>query len=75
MKDEQMLTQSQAAEFLALSPVTLEKMRMRGDGPRYVKYGTARSSPIRYAPADLRKYLQDCSRRCTVGVLGNERAS
>jgi hypothetical protein len=33
------LTQSEAAEILRLSPRTLERMRLVGSGPRFVKAG------------------------------------
>lgn len=33
------LTQSEAADFLRLSPRTLERMRLVGSGPRFVKAG------------------------------------
>lgn len=33
------LTQSEAAEFLRLSPRTLERKRLDGTGPRFVKAG------------------------------------
>ncbi len=33
------LTQSEAAEFLRLSPRTLERHRLAGTGPRFVKAG------------------------------------
>jgi predicted DNA-binding transcriptional regulator AlpA len=33
------LDQTAAAEFLGLSPRTLEKKRMDGEGPRYRKFG------------------------------------
>ena len=37
--DVRYLTNEEAAEFLRLSPRTLEKRRMLGDGPRFRKVG------------------------------------
>ncbi|MCY1280999.1 hypothetical protein D9M70_297970 [compost metagenome] len=43
------LTNSEAAEFLRLSPRTLEKQRVIGGGPRFRKFGRR----VLYALADL----------------------
>ena len=43
------LTNYEAAEFLRLSPRTLEKQRMLGGGPRYRKFGRR----VLYAFEDL----------------------
>jgi hypothetical protein len=72
MTMEKLLTQEQAADLLQLSAATLERMRARGDGPPYLKIGRSKSSPVRYSPSALAKYLADCARRCTPGVLGGE---
>lgn len=46
------LTTDEAAAFLRLSPRTLEKQRVHGDGPRYRKFGAC----VRYTLADLRAW-------------------
>jgi hypothetical protein len=43
------LTNDEAAEYLRLSPRTLEKQRVIGDGPRFRKFGRR----VMYAMADL----------------------
>ena len=43
------LTNDEAAEFLRLSPRTLEKQRVIGGGPRFRKFGRR----VMYAAADL----------------------
>ncbi|MHA6834462.1 helix-turn-helix transcriptional regulator [Ralstonia pseudosolanacearum] len=43
------LTNDEAAEFLRLSPRTLEKQRVIGGGPRFRKFGRR----VMYAVADL----------------------
>ena len=44
----------EAAEELRLSKRTLERMRVNGDGPKYVRLGSRR---IGYRIADLRDWL------------------
>jgi len=46
---------SQAAFYLGLSVSTLAKMRMRGDGPPYVKIG---SRAIAYDRSDLEDWIR-----------------
>jgi DNA-binding transcriptional MerR regulator len=55
MVTERLLTQSEAAELLHVQARTLESWRMRGIGPKFVRY-TSRA--IRYRPADLRAFLE-----------------
>jgi excisionase family DNA binding protein len=44
-----LLTQGEAAEVLRLSERTLERLRLQGSGPRYVKAGRS----VRYRETDL----------------------
>jgi len=46
------LTTEEAAEFLRLSPRTLEKQRVLGGGPRFRKFGAR----VVYAVEDLRTW-------------------
>ena len=48
------LTNEEAAEFLRLSPRTLEKRRCVGGGPRYRKFGRR----VRYTIADLEAWAE-----------------
>jgi predicted DNA-binding transcriptional regulator AlpA len=50
-----------AAEYLGLSVSTLTKMRMRGDGPTFVKLGRS----VGYIPDDLNIWRNDRRRRST----------
>ena len=52
----------EAAEYLGLSPSTLCKMRLRGDGPRYVKLGIR---AVAYDLPDLNDYKAKGRRRST----------
>lgn len=58
------LTVSEAAEYVRLSPSTLNKMRLRGDGPAYLKLGPRR---VIYDRIDLDEWLNRSRRRSTSG--------
>ena len=55
----------QAAEYLGLSTSTIEKMRLRGDGPRYAKLGRL----VVYAITDLEVWVEGHKRLSTTDVL------
>lgn len=48
-----LLTTPEAAEFLRLSPRTLERLRVQGTGPKYMKAGSGIRARVLYAPEDL----------------------
>jgi predicted DNA-binding transcriptional regulator AlpA len=50
-----LLTQVDAAKLLRLSERTLERLRLTGGGPRYVKAGRA----VRYRPCDLEAWIAE----------------
>jgi hypothetical protein len=52
-----LLTTVEAAEYLRLSPRTLEDMRVTGNGPRYFKLGPGRRSKVVYRREDLETWL------------------
>jgi predicted DNA-binding transcriptional regulator AlpA len=54
MQSKRVLRTDAAAEYVALKPSTLEKMRVRGDGPRFIKLG---SRAVGYLVADLDSWL------------------
>jgi len=54
-----------AAEFLGLTPGTLAKKRMSGEGPRFLKLGGA----VRYDSKDLEDYIAK-SIRCSTSDEG-----
>lgn len=61
------LTNDEAATFLKLSPRTLEKQRVRGDGPAFRKFGRR----VVYAIADLEAWANErvCSSTSEVNYL------
>lgn len=52
---EPLLTESEAAKILGVSIAWLQRERWKGTGPAYIRHGRA----IRYAPADLRRWIAD----------------
>jgi predicted DNA-binding transcriptional regulator AlpA len=56
-----LLTQREAAAILAISVRTLERIRVTGSGPRYIKV----SHSVRYREADLEAWLAAQSRAST----------
>lgn len=51
------LTNDEAAEYLRLSPRTLEKQRVLGGGPKFRKFGRR----VMYAVSDLDAWAEDRS--------------
>lgn len=52
------LTTPEAAEFLRLSPKTLERMRVDGSGPTFLKAGPGLRSRVLYRKSDLVGWLE-----------------
>ena len=62
MNDEGILLNTeQAAKRFGLSPRTLERYRVTGEGPEYVKLGHA----VRYSVSALNRWLKGRTRRST----------
>lgn len=55
--DEFLLNTQQAALYLQVSESTLNHWRSDGDGPRFVRIGTARGA-VRYRMSDIRAYVE-----------------
>ena len=58
---EPLMTQSECSAAVKLSESRLEKARVRGDGPPFVKLGRA----VRYRPCDVKAWLADRVRNST----------
>lgn len=54
MKNEHLVSSTEAADLLGLSPRTLERWRVTGGGPLFIKAGR---KTIRYRPADLLAWI------------------
>lgn len=61
MSDQKYLSTKEAAEYIGLSNRTLEKARVIGGGPAYLKLGRR----VVYAVCDLEGWLMDRRRRMT----------
>lgn len=61
-QDDLLVTTSDAAEYLKLSPRTLERWRMEGAGPSYVVLGR---KAVRYRLAALREFVSTGDRSST----------
>lgn len=58
MSDEQkLLTTVEAAAYLRLSPRTLERFRVEGTGPKFLKAGGGKRARVLYDPEELRRWL------------------
>jgi len=53
-----LLTTPEAAEFLRLSPRTLERYRVVGTGPKFRKAGPGLRARVLYAPEDLLEFTK-----------------
>jgi excisionase family DNA binding protein len=56
-----LLTVSEAAHALGVSISTLNKLRVQGGGPRFVRIG----SSVRYRQSDLAEYVESNVKRST----------
>lgn len=62
---DRFLTTVECAELLRLSPRTLERMRVQGDGPRYVKAGPGVRAKVLYRLSDIAAWT---NARCFVST-------
>jgi hypothetical protein len=58
-------TEKQEAARLRVSTRTLQAWRYRGGGPPYLKLGSGSWGAIRYDPADVDAWLEECTRTST----------
>jgi excisionase family DNA binding protein len=54
MKNEDLMRTKEASEYVGLGQSTLERFRIKGNGPKYCKLGGA----VRYRRADLDTWLE-----------------
>lgn len=53
-----LLTTVEAAKFLRLSHRTLERLRVQGTGPKYMKAGPGLRARVLYELRDLRNWIE-----------------
>ena len=58
------LNEHRAAELLGLSVRTLQRFRVEGRGPRFLKLGKKR---VAYSEADIAAWIENCRRESTGG--------
>lgn len=61
----ELLTTAEAARFLRLSVPTMERLRLSGDGPIFIKLGPGKRSRVVYRRADLDAWLHGQRRGST----------
>lgn len=55
----ELLTPAQVAALLQVKTETLEAWRGKRIGPKFIKLGDGRRSPVRYRRTDVETYLQE----------------
>ena len=55
---DRLLTTAEAAQRVRLSPRTLERLRVQGGGPRFMKAGSGKRARVLYRDADLKTWLE-----------------
>ena len=64
------LNSQEAARILRLSARTLERMRVEGSGPKYLKAGRGTRARVLYRPADLDLWLESRTFSSTSEYIG-----
>ena len=57
----ELLDNEQTAALLGIKPNTLEIWRTKGRGPKFVKFGQTKQSPIRYQRSVVLRWLHEQS--------------
>jgi excisionase family DNA binding protein len=60
-RTKKLITETEAASLLGISRRTLQKWRLTGGGPEYLKVGKC----VRYAEDCIQGWLERCRRRST----------
>lgn len=61
MNQNELLTPDQVSEILKVTVGTLENWRFKGYGPKYIKLGNTRRSPVRYRRKDVDGWVASVS--------------
>lgn len=56
-REKRLLKEKEVAAMLGLSQRTLQGLRHRGGGPRFVKLGGKRTSTVRYRLEDIEEWV------------------
>jgi len=71
MSTDTLLTQNEAAELLRLSPRTLERHRVTGNGPKFMKAGKR----VLYSDSELKNWLAVNTYQSTSEISSPTRAA
>lgn len=58
MQDDELMTPHEAAARLKVHKETLEAWRAQRKGPKWIKLGESKRSPVRYRRSDIEAYLK-----------------
>lgn len=59
LRDDPLLSTADAAKRVGLAPKTLRLLRSERAGPRCLKLGTSKQSPVVYRLSDLERWVRD----------------
>ena len=65
VQTETYLTNNEAAELLKISPRTLERLRVTGTGPSFLKAGTGKHSRVLYKHSEIVPWQENNSYQST----------
>ena len=65
------VTTSEAARIVRLSPRTLERLRVLGGGPPFLKAGRGKRARVLYRLADLKTWLEGTTFQSTAEYCGS----
>ncbi|HLW54413.1 MAG TPA: helix-turn-helix domain-containing protein [Candidatus Angelobacter sp.] len=66
----EMMNQAGAATFLNVPPRTLERWRLEGVGPQWIKLGHGKRGAVRYHRRALLEYIRQRTRESSAGSKG-----
>jgi hypothetical protein len=72
LADDRGVSEKHAAAILGISVSKLQKDRVRGSGPRYVKHGKTKFARVTYRLGDLRSYQRENTHQSTSTYLEAE---
>ena len=64
-EERKLLTTIEAANYLGLGKSTLDRMRIHGDGPVFIKYGPGQKSKVLYDQRDIDDWIDSRRRLST----------
>lgn len=72
LPDGRAVSEKHAAVILGLSVSKLQKDRVNGGGPKFVKYGQGKGGRVAYLLGELRSFLRERTRESTSAYLATD---